>query len=168
MSEEDPYVGMTMAEAKRRLEGFSAKRIQTINEIIELHVDPSGDNFPPRYFQLRASLASLEKNIDETREWYLIGLLEALHESEEKQIAATNALHKSSRSLELLTSALFILTAVLASVGSGSYFLQALQASGITGFSAVTLASLGAIVVAGVVVVALFLLKQSYADVTHR
>ena len=124
MGEEESSIGMPLTEAKRRLEGFSMKRIQIINAIDQLNVDPLGDSISPEYLRLKGQLASLDKSIEETREWYLVRVLESLDEtsqrlkvSAEKQVDATKALHQSSRTLEILTIFLITLTALTAGYG---------------------------------------------------
>lgn len=171
MSDEDSPIGIPLAEARRRLEGFSTKRLQIINAIRELNVDPLGDNIPTEYLRLKGQLAANDKNIEETREWYLVREMESLDESSqrlkesaEKQLAATSDLRHSSRTLEALTSALFVLTAILAVVGSGSYFLQAEKEAGVNGLAALGWASIGTFIVVLLVFGSLLLIRRRYPE----
>lgn len=171
---EEPPIGMSAAEAKRRLTELSGRRSSTIERMRAMGVNPYGDGIPPEYIRLQNELAGIDRTIDETREWYLVRVTESLDESSqrlkdssEKQLAATTALHRSSRGLEALTSALFILTTILAVVGSGSYFLQALREAGVTGLLAVIWASIGTLIVALLVLGSLIVLRRRFPELSR-
>jgi hypothetical protein len=104
MSEEDSLIGMSLAEARRRLVGFSTKRLEVMKEMQAMNVNPFGDGIPESYLKLQAQLRSLDASISETREWYNVSLLESLDET--------------SKRLNVFTMVLIAVTCVLAFVGA--------------------------------------------------
>lgn len=142
---------MTPAEARRRLEGFGKKRIEAKAELAHHRAGSEA------YIKVQASIEALDRSIDETREWYLIGELEALN-------TTSAAMNKSSKSMEALTTSLFVLTTIIAIVGSASYFLQAAGDEGLTGTQAIVAAGIGTIVVAVFVVAVMFVVRNRYSS----
>ncbi len=100
--DEGGYIGIPLKEARRRLIGYTTKKNQVIAEIQRMNVDPQGDGIPVSYLKLQTQLASLNKSINETREWYVVGVLESLD--------------TASRRLNWLTIALIVTTGVLAAL----------------------------------------------------
>lgn len=88
----------------------------------------------------------------------------AVKDSTAKQVEVTSALRRSSRTLEALTSALLVLTAVLSVVGSGTYFLQAENEVGLGGQTALAWASFGTLIVVALVLVSFYIIKRRYPE----
>ena len=141
-----------------------------------MKVNPFGDNIPPRYLELQGELIVLERDLDRTRDWYALKLMEstdsltktmdvnierltasteALATTANRQADATRRLEDSSNSLNRLTAALLVLTAVLAVAGVGSYTLQVAGESGLHGTQAVVLTAVTIMIVIAFIFIAL-------------
>lgn len=98
-----PYVGLPFDEAKQKLKKLDVERREIGWKMKEMNVGPFGYNLSTDYLNLRAQLEAIDREIDETREWYTVKVLESLE--------------GASKRLNLYTKVLIGITVVLVIVG---------------------------------------------------